>query len=117
MPRTDKLSTYATTISGDDEFSLIVTYHRTQIVKRKTDCIVLNTGGYNTVTTRRKMNQAANQFNLGYKVAQRKGDTFVSWRGEVYAYDDHRVMLMVHSGEVRNYDTGITIARLGGARS
>ena len=56
----------------------IVTYHTTNIVVFDTETITLNFGGWDTVTTRRKMNQASSQFNLGYSVYRKKGNTFVS---------------------------------------
>lgn len=76
MSRTDKLSSYATTIASDGKY-MVVTYHRTQIVKWNDSEIVLDFGGYDTVTTRRKMNQAANQFCLGFSVYRDKGETYV----------------------------------------
>lgn len=39
--------------------------------------VILNSGGWRTVTTKTRMNQAANQFGLGYGVYQRKGEWFV----------------------------------------
>lgn len=70
MPRINQLSSYKTTISGDEEWGVIVTYQSTQIVKvdQARGLIELRTGGWDTVTTRRKMNQAANQFHLPYSV-------------------------------------------------
>jgi hypothetical protein len=62
------LSNYATTVAANDSGEMVVTYHNRQIVKFTKDYVVLNMGGFNTVTTRRKMNQAAEQFNLPYNV-------------------------------------------------
>lgn len=77
MPRMDKLSTYRTTIveNGDD---LAVTYVSTAIVNRNGNKITLDSGGWETVTTKRKMNQAARQFALGYSVYQEKGRWYVT---------------------------------------
>lgn len=72
------LSSYKTTITADDSASVIVTYHKTQIVRvNKDGTITLNTGGYETLTTKKKMNQAAEQFGLGFKVWQRNHQWFV----------------------------------------
>ena len=43
--------------------------------------VTLDSGGWRTVTTKRKMNQAANQFGLIYSVFQRKGQWFVALVG------------------------------------
>ena len=73
------LSNYRTTVSADDTAHVIVTYVSTQIVRvNRDDTITLNTGGYKTVTTKRKMNQAADQFCLGYSVQQRDHKWYVT---------------------------------------
>lgn len=76
MARMDKLSTYCTTIARADERT-IITYHRTAIVEFDGDTITLRTGGWDSVTTRRKMNQAAAQFGLCYSVFRDKGESFI----------------------------------------
>lgn len=76
MPSMSQLSNYATTIAtvcGETR----VTYQTTEIVCFTDDTVTLDSGGWRTVTTKRKMNQAANQFGLGYSVTQRKGQWFV----------------------------------------
>jgi hypothetical protein len=77
MSRNDKLSKYRTSwetgIHGGS-----VTYVNTKIVSWDgSKNITLNSGGWQTVTTKRKMVQAANQFGLGYSVYQHKGEWFV----------------------------------------
>ena len=76
MPRMNKLSPYATTINGRDGKTLI-TYHSTVIVEFDDKTITLRTGGWDSVTTRRKMNQAANQFGLPFGVHREKGESYV----------------------------------------
>lgn len=80
MPRMNKLSNYATTISADAEGTKRITYRSTIIVEFNDERIILRTGGYDTVTTRRKMNQAATQFALGFQVYHEKGVTYVANR-------------------------------------
>lgn len=81
MPRTDKLSNYCTTVAADAQGFTVVTYHQTAVVSFNRDTIILRTGGWDTVTTRRKMNQAANQFCLGYGVYRENGETLVKLPG------------------------------------
>jgi hypothetical protein len=87
------LSNYRTTVSADDTASVIVTYVSTQIVRvNRDDTITLNTGGYETVTTKRKMNQAAAQFHLGYSVWQRDHQWYVTKpSGEEARFDGRSV--------------------------
>lgn len=81
MPAMNKLSNYATTVSRGTDGVTRVTYHNTVIVSFSDTEIVLNTGGWDTATTRRKMQQAANQFSLPYRVFRKAGETMVQWAG------------------------------------
>lgn len=78
MPQMHKLSNYATTVATGDDGLTRVTYHSTVIVAFDASRVILNTGGWNTATTRRKMNQASRQFRLGYGVGRDKGESYVS---------------------------------------
>jgi hypothetical protein len=51
-----------------------VRYVNTDVVKFSADKIWLRNGGWLTVTTKRRMNQAAAQFDLGYRVYAERGD-------------------------------------------
>jgi hypothetical protein len=76
MPRMDRLSNYRTTWECDGERGS-VTYVSTRIVSWDGQTVTLNSGGWQTVTTKRKMVQAATQFGLGYTVYQRNHEWFV----------------------------------------
>ena len=67
---------FKTTIAAHNG-NTCVTYHSTVIVEFDFENIILRTGGWDTVTTRRKMNQASRQFDLGYNVFRHDGETFV----------------------------------------
>jgi len=72
----DKLSTYKTKITLNPYGLSTVEYRDTLIVLWTDEFVQLISGGYETVTTKRKMNQASHQFGLGYSVYQRKWE----WR-------------------------------------
>jgi hypothetical protein len=57
---------------------VIVKLHKTNIVAFNRDVICLNTGGYNTVTTRKRMNEVSKAYDLGYKVFQQEGKLYVN---------------------------------------
>lgn len=95
----NKLSTYATTIAARDG-NTVITYHSTAIVEFDADFITLRTGGYETVTTKRKMNQAANQFDLGYSVFQKRGIWFVNYNGSTYEFEGTEMQLSRRNGNV-----------------
>ena len=100
MPRMNKLSSYATTIATRNG-NMCITYHSTVIVEFDADCIILRTGGWQTVTTKRKMNQAARQFELGYCVFQHNGDWFIRRPdGGEMPFDTNEVVLDRKTGQV-----------------
>lgn len=84
----DKLSEYRTTWASDAQGG-VVTYIRTRIVEWTADTVTLRSGGWQTVTTKRKMNQAARQFGLGFSVWQRDYSWYVTLpNGEVCDFED-----------------------------
>lgn len=99
MSRNDKLSMYKTKITTFHGYTS-VTYWSTEIVKFNQDLIILNFGGHDTVTTRRKMNQASKQFGLEYAVFRYKGNTYVNSTGDLDV-----------SSSVQYYGRSITIGK------
>lgn len=81
-----------TTVSTSDGFTK-VTFHNTEVVKYNEDKIVLDSGGWMTATTKTRMNQASNQFGLGYRVFQKKGDWFVHHKGKDINFSDDMVLM------------------------
>lgn len=77
----------ATSIRHDDG-ATIVRYHSTDVVTVRGNEITLDSGGWMTVTTKRRMNQAARTFGLPFSVYQRRGEWFVEYNGETKAYHD-----------------------------
>ena len=76
MPRMDRIGKTATTVATENGVTR-VTYHKTVVVKFDPGHIVLDSGGWLTMTTKNRMNQASNQFDLGYAVFQEKGRWYV----------------------------------------
>jgi hypothetical protein len=76
MANVNQVGQRATTIKVDDNGYTCITYHSTDVVKFNSKQIILNTGGWQTHTTKTRMNQASNQFKLGFKVYQKDYDWF-----------------------------------------
>ena len=85
MARQDKVGTHKTSIRSDGS-AIIVRYHYTDVVKFTPKTITLNTGGYFTNTTKTRMNQASNQYGLGYYVFQKNYDWFVKYKGKTMKF-------------------------------
>jgi hypothetical protein len=92
MAQTSKIGTHKTTVEGA-AYNVAVTYHFTRVVIATPSQIILNTGGWFTVTTKLRMNQASNEFNLGYEVYQRKGTWYVDYKGKTYEFTSNSVTL------------------------
>lgn len=78
MSRSDTIGRTATLVDRRNGV-LRVIYHSTAVVTVEPDgTIILDTGGWRTNTTKLRMNQASQQFNLGYSVYQKDHRWFVS---------------------------------------
>lgn len=51
----------------------VVSYYGTEIVEWNNSEIFLHTGGYETMSTVRRMNQVSGEFGLGFHVSKRDG--------------------------------------------
>lgn len=73
MTQTRQVKGVATNVRKDN-LGLHVRYHDTDVVMVHGDGrVTLRTGGWFTATTKVRMNQAANQFGLGFQVGQKDG--------------------------------------------
>lgn len=71
----------------------IIQYHSTEVVSFNNHLIILNTGGWKTMTTKTRMNQASNQFRLGYYVYQSNFEWYVDYKGETYKFEESELTL------------------------
>lgn len=81
MPQLYKLSKYKTKVEHEQGWTLVKLF-KTYVVAFNDEWIVLNTGGWRTQTTKNRMNQASNQFHLGYWVYQSGGNWIVNITGD-----------------------------------
>jgi hypothetical protein len=91
--RKSQVGKHATTVAtGPDGFT-VVTYHSTQVVRFNHKKIKLDTGGRQTVTTRARMNQASNQYVLGFRVFQKNFELFAEFKGRTLPFKGHTITL------------------------
>ena len=88
MGQTQTIGKTATTVYTENGFTC-VKYHWTNVVKFNAEKIILDSNAFSTVTTKARMNQTSNQFNLGYQVFQKDFAWFVDFKGETLDYYDH----------------------------
>ena len=74
-----------------------ITYHQTMVFKYDLKKVVLNTGGWKTVTTKRRMNQGFSAMNLPYSVYQEKKEWYVrNWEtGEIVEFPNDKLTLTI----------------------
>ena len=65
-----------------------IVYHSTAVVQFDNDKIILNSGGWDTRTTKSRMNQASNQYGLGFEVYQVNYSWYVDYKGETIPFAD-----------------------------
>jgi hypothetical protein len=87
MGQTSKVSGVATKVYTEDGYTK-VRYHSTDVVVFNQDEIILNSGGWNTVTTKLRMNQASSEFDLGYHVRQFDYQWYVDTEDSCYRFHD-----------------------------
>ena len=86
MSQQHKIGKHATTVLnrdlGNGVRQIVVTYQGTDVVKVAPDGkITLDSGGWETATTKTRMNQAASELGLPYHVYQKKFKWYVSAGG------------------------------------
>ena len=81
------IGTHKTNVINDNNV-LMVCYHNTPVVKITDDEIILNSGGWLTATTKRRMNQASLQYNLGFAVYQVNFSWYVDYKGDTIPFED-----------------------------
>ena len=94
MPQTQKVRGTATSCICTNGL-ISVAYHKTVVVHadKNKGIIVLDTGGWKTATTKTRMNQASNEFGLGYAVFQKRGEWFVNYKGATLPFTSDSITL------------------------
>lgn len=82
MSQTMQIGKTATSIYTEKGWTC-VKYHGIVVVRFNNTSIILNAGYWWTVTTKRRMNQTANQFDLRFRVFQKDFKWFVEKGGKV----------------------------------
>jgi len=85
MAQQHRIGTHRTTVAHVNG-ALVVTYHETPVVTVTREMITLDTGGFETATTKTRMNQASNQFDLGFKVFQKNFNWFVKFKDRIQQF-------------------------------
>ena len=91
MTQQQRVGTHKTATYTLEGMTSIV-YHSTAVVQFNSDKIILNSGGWETATTKSRMNQASNQYGLGLEVYQVNFSWYVDYRGETIPFEDGMIL-------------------------
>jgi hypothetical protein len=70
-----------------------IKYHSTDVVSFSPTQVILRSGGWLTVTTKKRMNDTSREYGLGFDVYQKRGDWFVKLpSGKVVPFRDQMVI-------------------------
>jgi hypothetical protein len=114
LPQQQRVSGVATSVYVDPADGMTkVIYHGTPVVSFDAQKIVLNTGGYVTATTATRMNQAANQFNLGYYVSRRGGTMYAKVQGQDVPFNGPTLTIDRASGTAKASNADVLVSNQG----
>jgi superfamily I DNA and RNA helicase len=83
----------ATTVVTEGKDCQVCYYHQTGVVKWDNNLVCLNSGGYRTHTTKTRMNEVSEHYNLGFSVFQKKGQWFVEIAdGTIMPFSDNMII-------------------------
>lgn len=92
MTKVNEIGTVATVTVINNKDTCVI-YHDTTVVKFNDAQIVLESGGWRTATTKRRMNQASNVYGLGYQVYQKDKTWYVDYQGETLEFYDGMALI------------------------
>ena len=91
MSQQQRVGTHKTNIVQLEGLTSVV-YHSTAVVQFNNEKIILNSGGWETATTKTRMNQASSQYNLGFEVYQVNYTWYVEYEGETIPFADGMIL-------------------------
>ena len=92
MAQMQTVGTHKTNIVTLEGMTSVV-YHNTAVVQINSDKIILNSGGWDTRTTKTRMNQASHQYRLGFDVYQVDFSWYVNYKGETIPFTDGMILI------------------------
>ena len=106
-----EIGSHKTLINKVDD-SIVVRYHNTDVISLTGNIVTLNNGGYETPTTKRRMNEASDAFmpgGMGFKVFQKDFEWYIKrdngdvyhWEGQTITFeaDPNKVVLKMRDTE------------------
>lgn len=86
----------------------VCVYHKTPVVKWNDKWIILNSGGFRTVTTKRRMNEVSEIYDLGFDVSQSNFEWWLTLSENLLAHTSNKLS----KGGTLPFEDGVKIRRL-----
>ena len=87
----------ATTVETTDG-KTVITLYKTPIVTFDDKQITLNHGGWRTSTTKSRMNQVSQIYDLGFTVYQSGYDWYINFKGKKYGFFHENTITLERGG-------------------
>ena len=87
-----KIGSHKTRIVQEGEATKVF-YHDTSVVTFDQHTITLNTGGWNTSTTKKRMNQTSSVYGLNFQVYQKNFAFYCDYNGKEIPFEDSIMVL------------------------
>ena len=72
-------------------------YHQTAVVSWDDTRVILRSGGWETRTTKTRMNEVAHEYGLGYFVWSTKGEWWVELPPQLVSYEEEQLRLLART--------------------
>jgi len=92
MSKSDTVGNHKTVIYQNDQHMTAIRYHATEVVQFDQNLIILDSGGWKSVTTKLRMNQTSKQFGIGFSVYQKNFEWFVDYNGQKLEFYDGMII-------------------------
>jgi hypothetical protein len=91
MGQQSKVGRHRTTVRSKKAGYVSVVYQNTEVVHVTPNTITLDSGGWFTSTTKTRMNQASNEYGLGYYVFQKDYKWYVVYKKKTMPFKRNKI--------------------------
>lgn len=90
------IGTHKTTVYQNERNMTAVRYHQTEVVQFDGNKVILDSGGWHSATTKKRMNQVSETHGLGFTVYQKNFEWLVDFHGTTIPFTDGMTLNREH---------------------
>ena len=80
------LGTHQTTVGLNEHGQRVIRYCSTDVVTWDNNTIILNTGGHETSTTKRRMNEVSEMFKLKFRIFSKNKKWMIEFQDRIFKF-------------------------------